>query len=167
MQRETIGQFIDASVLDHVEAKRLLTAHPELREATWLGDEPVLIFLVIENFPAGVSFCVENGFDVNQVDDEFATTALHYACILNYTEVGKILLAAGANPNAMCKIHDTPIHCSVAKGNAEILDQLIQYGADPNYTTELGETIFDNWPSWAAKELGEVIRKHNIKPSIE
>jgi len=162
LERETIGKFIDASVDDHAEAKRLLDAHPELLHANWMGDENLLVFLVIENFPTGVSFCLQHGFDVNQLDGEMGTTPLHYACKLNYFAVAKTLLEAGANPNAICKIDDTPIHCAVKNGNAELVDSLIQHDANPNYTTDLGETIFDNWPPWADNELAAVIKKHNV-----
>ena len=56
LELETIGKFIDASVNDHSQAERLLVAHPELRNAKWIGDEHLLNFLVIENFLDGVSF---------------------------------------------------------------------------------------------------------------
>ena len=57
IENEIIGQFIDASVDDHVEAKRLLNANPGLRNATWFGDDLILNFLTIENFVDGVRFC--------------------------------------------------------------------------------------------------------------
>lgn len=71
LDRETVGKFIDACVQNRVEAKRLLNLHPELRNATWLGDEHLLNFLAIENFTDGVRFCLENGFDANEPDGEF------------------------------------------------------------------------------------------------
>ncbi|MDA7906507.1 ankyrin repeat domain-containing protein [Mariniblastus sp.] len=162
IEREVIGKFIDASVNDHAEAERLLDAHPNLRQASWMGDEHLLNFLVIENFATGVTFCLEHGFDENQVDSEMGTTPLHYACKLNYLDIAKVLLSSGADPNSLCQIDDTPIHCAVQNGNADLVDILIQNGGNPNYTTELGETIFDNWPPWAENELGNVIRKHNV-----
>ena len=162
LDRETIGKFIDASVNDHAEAERLLKANPELRQANWMGDEHLFVFLVIENFAAGVSFCLQHGFDANQIDGEMGTTPLHYACQLNYLEVAKLLAAAGANPNAVSKIDDTPIHLAVRNGNAELINILIEHGANPNYKTDLDETIFDNWPPWAEDDLADVIKKHDI-----
>ena len=165
IEREIIGQFIDASVNDHAKAKALLQSHPTLRQANWIGDEHLLNFLVIENFAVGVAFCLEHGFDANQIDGETGTTPLHYACKLNYLVVAEILVDGGANPNAICKIDDTPIHCAVRNGNAELVDVLIRRGGDPNYQTDLGESIFDNWPQWAENELSSVIKKHNVKPA--
>jgi len=161
---EIIGKFIDASVNDHVEAKRLLNANPELRNANWLGDEHLLNFLVVENHIKGVKFCLENGFDAKQPDGELGDTPLHSACRLNYPEVAKLLLEFGANPNAISDIYDTPIHCCVGDGNANMIDLLITHGADPYYKTELGKTVFDNWPNDAEKQsrLTEVLHKHNV-----
>jgi len=169
IQREIIGQFIDATVNDRGEAKRLLNANPGLLNAKWLGDERILSFLAIENFAEGVLFCLQNGFDPNQTDSEFGTTPLHYACKLNYPDVALVLLQHGANPNAESEIDENPIHCCIQNGNAEMLDLLMSNGADARYTTDLGETVFDNWPNDAAKQsaLAAVLEKHNIKPNGE
>ena len=163
VKREIVGQFIDAAVNDHDAAQRLLDTYPELRRATWLGDERLLHFLVIENFPPGVSFCLERGFDPDQVDRDTGNTPLHYACQLDYPDVADILLQHGADPNAVSKINDTPIHCAIQNGNAGLVNLLIEHGANPNYTTELGESIFDNWPPWAENDLLAIVTKHNIK----
>ena len=164
IEREIIGRFIDASVNDHAEAKRLLNANPDLREATWLGDECILNFLAIENFAEGVRFCLQNGFDPNQTSSEFGTTPLHYACKLNYPDVAIELLNNGANPNAQSEIDDNPIHCCIQNGNAEMLDMLMSRGADARYTTDIGETVFDNWPNDVDKQsaIATVLAKHNI-----
>ena len=159
-----VGKFIDACVQNHAEAKRLLDLYPGLRKATWLGDEHLLNFLAIENFTNGVRFCLENGFDANEADGEFGGTPLHYACKLNYLETARVLLEYGANPNAISAIDDTPLHCCITDGSDEMIDLLITSGADPYYTTELGETIFDNWPNNSEKQsrLAAVLQKHNV-----
>jgi ankyrin repeat protein len=161
---EIIGKFIDASVNDHIEARRLLNANPELRNANWMGGEHLMNFLAIENQISGVKFCLENGFDANQSGGEFGTTPLHFACKLNYLEVAELLLKFGADPNAVSGIDDTPIHCCIRAGNANMIDLLITNGADPYYETELGETVFDNWPNDAEKQsrLMDVLCKHNV-----
>lgn len=166
MQKETVGVFIDACENDHVEARRLLSKHPELRSATWLGDEHVLNFMAIEGHVAALKFCLENGFDANQPDGQFGATPLHYVCKLNYVEAAKVLLQFGANPNAVSEIDDTPLHCCISSGSADMMDLLIVGGADPYYETALGETIFDNWPNKADKQarIAAVLKKHNISP---
>ena len=164
VEREVIAKFIDAAVNDHDSAQQLLDAYPDLRHATWLGEEHVLNFMVIENLLCGVSFCLEHDFDPNQRDGDPGTSPLHLACKLNYFDVARILLQYGADPNAVSEIDDTPLHCSIANGNASLVDMLIESGADPTYTTDLGETMLDNWPPWAESELAAVLAKHNIKP---
>lgn len=168
IDRDIVGKFIDASVSDHAEAKRLLNAYPNLRDATWLGEERILNFLAIEKFPSGIRFCVQNGFDPDQTDGGFGTTPLHYACKLNYPDVALIQLQHGANPNVHSEIDETPIYCCIQNGNAEMLDLLISHGADPRYTTDLGETVFDNWPNDADKQsaLAEVLEKHGVKRDV-
>ena len=165
IESEIIGQFIDASVNDHAEAKRLLNAHPDLRNSTWLDDALILSFWAIVNFVDGVRFCLQNGFNPNQTNCEFGTTTLHYACKLNYPDVASVLLEYGADPNAKSEIDDNPLHCCIKNSNATILDLLILHGADARYTTELGETVFDNWPNDADKQsaLAAVLAKHNIE----
>ncbi len=165
IEPEIIGQFIDASVNNHAVAKRLLKANPGLRNATWFGDDLILIFLTIENYVDGVRFCLLNGFDPNQTNCEFGTTALHYACKLNYCDVAFELLQNGADPNAKSEIDDNPIHCCIQNGNASMLDLLISKGANARYTTELGETVFDNWPNDADKQtaLAAILAKHGIQ----
>lgn len=149
---------------DHGKAKRLLHRHPDLRQATWLGDEHLLNFLAIENFPNGLRFCLENGFDPNQPDGDFGDSPLHYACLLDYAEAAIVLLQFGANPNAVSAINDTPVHCCIRNGNAELIDSLINYGANLHYTTEMGETIFDCWPDDPVKQelLAAVLQKHDV-----
>jgi len=164
IERETIGNFIDACVNDQPEAKRLINANPGLRTASWLGDEPIIMFLAIENFADAVKFCARNGFDVNGIPNEFDETPLHNACKLNYPDVVSILCELGADPNAVSKIDDTPLHCCISNANPAIIDTLISHGADPNYLTEIGETIFDNWPNCADKQavLAETLARHGI-----
>jgi len=165
LSRDIVGKFIDASGSDHIKATRLLHQHPDLREATWLGEEHLLNFLVIENLFKALNFCLNNGFDANQPDGEFGDSPLHYACMLDCTEVANLLLQFGADPNAVSAINDTPLHCCAQNGNAEIMDFLLTHGADPNYTTELGDTVFDQWPDDPVKQaqLASVLQKHNVR----
>lgn len=164
IEREAIGKFIDACVNNQPEAKRLLNANPDLRNACWLGDEPVLMFLAIENFADAVKFCIANGFDVNGGENELNESPLHNACKLNYPGVVRALCELGADTNAVSKIDDTPLHCCIDNANSEIIGILLAHGANPNYVTTLGETIFDNWPNHAGKQaiLTQTLAEHGI-----
>ncbi len=52
----------------------------------------------------------------------------------------------------------------ILDGNVEVLDLLLTAGADPHFRTDLGESIFDDWPSDAAKQksLADVLAKHGV-----
>lgn len=161
--REIVGQFIDAAVDDHASAERLLADYPGLRTATWLGDECVLNFLVIERFLAGVDFCLKHGFDPNFRDDHLGTTPLHYACLLNYLEIAEVLLIAGADLSAECGASGSPLASAVQTGNAALADLLLTHGADPNYQSIFGVSVFDAWPAGGEAELAAVLEKHQIR----
>ena len=165
IERKTIGEFIDASVNDQPQAKRLLNANPELRDATWLGDEPIIMFLAIENFADAIKFCVQSGFDVNGGENEFNETPLHNACKLNYPDVVRVLCELGADTNAISIIDATPLHCCIDNANPDIIDTLISHGADPYYITDLGKSIFDDWPNCATKQaaLRMALDRHGVK----
>lgn len=166
--KEVIGKFIDASVSDHTEAKQLLIAYPGIRFANWLGDQSILSFLVVENFLVGIRFCLDNGFDPNPPVGEYEEPPLIYACKLGRTAAALELLKKGANPNTPSLVEDNPLHCCIRNGDAKILDMLITHGADPNYSTELGENILHNWPNDAEKQsaISNVLLKHGIKHSV-
>ncbi|TWT78268.1 Ankyrin repeats (3 copies) [Posidoniimonas polymericola] len=163
LPREIVGQFIDATVNDHAAAERLLAKYPGLRTATWLGDECVLNFLVIERFLAGIEFCLKHGFDANFRDDDCGTTPLHYACVLNYPEIAEALLDAGADVSAACGALGAPLATAVQSGNAALVDLLLTHGADPNYESVFGESVFDAWPVGAETELATVLEKHQVR----
>jgi len=161
IDREIIGRFIDASVNDQQEAKRLLDENPALRSAKWLGDEHLLNFLVIENFPDGVRFCLENGFDPEQSDGEFGDTPLINASACGYGEVAKILLKHGANPNVVSQTMDTPIDCCFRGGHADLLDLLFTHGAELSGAIEFDLSTVRDWPE-DRSAIAVVLRKHNV-----
>jgi ankyrin repeat protein len=76
------------------------------------------------------------GSQVNAITD-FGSSALSFACDDNYFNIVKMLLENGADPNntAMCR----PIHIACTQ-NAEILQILLDYKADPNARSISGIT---------------------------
>lgn len=61
---------------------------------------------------------IEKGVDVNLTEDapaEAGTTPLHLACRMGYTDVVKLLMAAGADDTMKTVKGDTPAHLVVAK----------------------------------------------------
>ncbi|KAK8092213.1 uncharacterized protein PG998_015045 [Apiospora kogelbergensis] len=67
-------------------------------------------------------------------------TALHLAAMNGYTEVAKVLLKAGARPNARNADRTTPLHFAVLEGSGAIVQLLLESGAHPNAKTKRGHT---------------------------
>ena len=122
-----------------------------------------------------------NGFGLNLAPNDINMTidtgARMFACLetslfdtlVESGRIAKVLLEYGVNPNAMSALDDTPIHCCLCNANAEMIDLLISNGAESHYTTELGETIFDNWPNNSEKQsrLVAVLQKHNVAKTLK
>jgi ankyrin repeat protein len=52
----------------------------------------------------------------------------------------KVLLKAGANPNAIGDMGETPLHVAVSTENCTIAETLLQAGAKVNIRSEFNET---------------------------
>lgn len=68
---------------------------------------------------------------------------LHSASAGNHLAVAKVLLEAGADPNAAQADEFVPIHAAAQNGNAEMIRLLLEYGADPTLETSDGSTAVD------------------------
>ena len=69
-------------------------------------------------------------------------TALHYACFFGGADAAAVLLAAGADPDAVAE-NDTrvrPLHSAAAARDSEAVRVLLEAGADPNATQQGGFT---------------------------
>jgi len=109
-------------------------------------------------------FLIENGADVNH-GGATGETPLHNAlCKANrpvYDEVVKVLLAGGANPNAVTKAGtetdcfmrdcrnkgETPLHRAAAFGSEQVIDLLLHAGAHREAKDENGDSPL-TWASW-------------------
>jgi len=78
--------------------------------------------------------------DVNGVQAD-GSTALHWAVLHDNIELTNQLLDAGANAKAATRYNITPLSLACTNGNATIIERLLKAGADPNGTSEKGETM--------------------------
>ena len=109
-----------------------LTESPEppmsLQEAAAIGDVNLIRTLI------------ENGTDVDSLDDGFLKTALHRAVIKGHKSVAELLLARGAGVNARDWGSRTPLHYATEEGHKEITELLIAKDADVNAKRADGDT---------------------------
>ena len=66
----------------------------------------------------------------------------------------KLLLSAGANPNAPGDMGETPLHVAISGGSTDIVAALMRQGAKANIRTEFGDTALER----AIKVGGETAR---------
>lgn len=75
--------------------------------------------------------------------DEYGWTALSYACYYGHSEVTRLLLLAGADPNSSDSDLMTPLIWAAGRGHSECVNHLLRLGcakidqADKNGTTPL------------------------------
>src|SRR5436189_6048691 len=73
----------------------------------------------------------QNPKDIEATDDK-GRTPLLWAAMLGYSTATRGLINEGANFNCQTKVEGNVIQVAAYRGYVEIVDQLLQAGADPN-----------------------------------
>jgi len=69
-------------------------------------------------------------------------------------DVVKLVLRAGADPNARQMMGYTALHAAAARDNVEMVKDLLDAGADPSLTNDEGKTAADK----AGPAVAELLR---------
>src|SRR5579863_1759153 len=80
--------------------------------------------------PPAVRKALQQHGDPNDKEGD-GTTALHWAVQQDSAEMVRVLLASGANANAINQYGLTPLAGALTKGNAPVTEALLKAGADP------------------------------------
>ena len=126
------------------------------------GQTP-LMWAADENSPECIDLLLKAGVDANLADSE-GNTALH--CLHFYQEVPnalaalKLLLDAGANPNAQCNIGRTPLIDSIQESEAVRL--MLEHGADPNIVSKADECALSYCAVWGWLESAKLLIDHKV-----
>jgi ankyrin repeat protein len=90
---------------------------------------------------AVIQALLEGGADVHEKDQD-SMTMLHWAVVAHHADAAKVLIAAGADVNAVDRFGSTPLlyAATIDFGDAETATALLQAGANPNAKDKEGKT---------------------------
>jgi uncharacterized protein len=148
---ETVKRRVDA--LDIFEA----AAFGEVDRLTeLLSDEPLLVtsysgdgftalhFAAFFGRYEAAALLIERGAEVDAFGRGWMTgTAMHSAVSRLQSDVVRILLEAGANPNVRQSAGWTPLHAAAMNGDVTSVEFLLASGADPTATNDEGRSVID------------------------
>lgn len=106
---------------------------------------------------------IERGAEVDAFGRGWMTgTALHSAVSRLQSDVVRILLEAGANPNVRQSAGWTPLHAAAMNGDMTSVELLLASGADPTATNDEGRSVID-----LANESGDETTARRIRSALQ
>jgi ankyrin repeat protein len=140
----TLDVFEAASLGEVDRLREILNGDPTSATA-YSGDGfTALHFAAFFGEPDAAGLLLERGAEVDALGRGWMTgTALHSAASRLQSEVVRILLEAGANPDVRQSAGWTPLHAAAMNGDLASLDLLLGAGADPTAENDEGRSVAD------------------------
>jgi ankyrin repeat protein len=95
---------------------------------------PLLVWAILEGNNEAVALLIENGAEVNLVENRHGYSPIHFAAQGQNPEAIAMLVNAGAELESKDKFGNTALNRAVfdSKGRGETITELLRHGADPN-----------------------------------
>jgi uncharacterized protein len=174
-----------AAYYGHPELAEVFARHgakPDVFEASALGDLQTVRRLVNAErslvnafaadgfYPLGlaaffghraiVEFLLERGADVSlAARNAQKVTAMHAGASRGGAEIVKMLLGAGADPNARQHGGYVPLHSAAANGDAAVVELLLKHRARADAKTDEGKTPAEMAAEAGHKDLAEMLKR--------
>lgn len=118
-----------------------------------------------------IKLLLEAGAEPNIFFESTSGTPLQIASIRNHTDVVKILLKYGANPNIPnlngLTALDHACHACNLRGDIDIIETLLAYGANINHQDASGFTVLHRAVMFGNKILVNIFLEHGADPLIK
>ena len=148
-RKPTLDIFEATTAGETARVRELLEADPSLANA-WSTDGffPLGLAAFFKR-PAIAKLLLTNGADARTASKPAGFTPLHSAVAddtasTDVADLVKMLLEAGADPNAKSASGGTPLHPAGFTGNATVVRMLLEAGSDANATDGKGFTPLDH-----------------------
>ncbi len=127
------------------EVKAAVAAGADIEQRDQSGNTPLMLAtLGIGNDADIVAFLLKKGASLEAVDNNKCTALCHAAKNHSFA-TARLLLEAKANPNVSDQQGNTPLMLAVSPyDRAELVQMLLEYGADINATNSVRETALNN-----------------------
>lgn len=159
----SLDVFEAAALGDVDRLEELLDAEPAQATA-YSGDGfTALHFAAFFGADEAAALLVERGAEADAFGRGWMTgTPMHSAVSRLQSDIVRVLLQAGANPNVRQSAGWTPLHAAAMNGDLASVELLLAAGADPTATNEEGRSVSD-----LADESGDGATSERIRSAVQ
>lgn len=96
-------------------------------------------------------------------------TALHFACFFGHPEIAQVLIESGSDLRAVAEKFGNvqPLHSAVAGRNHQIIESLLQNGADVNAKQQQGYTALHSAAHHGDMRLAKMLLQYGANPLMK